>query len=110
MPVYDVHTMDEFYTQWVAGSAHEIMTIIGSMGITGLVLAMIGLYGLVAYSVARRTREFGIRMAIGAGKINVLIMVLRQGALLCLAGIAGGIALSLPASRMIKSMVFGATS
>jgi ABC-type antimicrobial peptide transport system permease subunit len=84
------------------------MTIIGSMGITGLVLAMIGLYGLVAYSVTRRTREFGIRMAIGASKNSVLLMVLRQGALLCLAGIVCGMALNIPANRFVKSIVFGA--
>jgi ABC-type antimicrobial peptide transport system permease subunit len=49
-------------------------------------------------------------MAIGAGKTKVLLMVLRQGLMLCLAGIAGGIALSIPASRLVQSIVFGATS
>jgi ABC-type antimicrobial peptide transport system permease subunit len=71
---------------------------------------MIGLYGLVTYSVARRTREFGIRMAIGATKASVLGMVLRQGMLLCLAGIIVGIALNLPASRFLQALVFGASS
>src|SRR5262249_39784796 len=90
MPIYEVHTIEEFYKEWVVATANETLFIIGSMGVTGLVLAMVGLYGLVSYSVSRRTREFGIRLAIGASKANVLVMVLRQGAILCLAGIAGG--------------------
>ena len=80
------------------------------MGLTGLLLAMIGLYGLVAYSVSRRTREFGIRMAIGATNASVLRMVLRQGTFLCLAGIAAGLAVSFPAGRLLQSFVFGAGS
>jgi predicted permease len=110
MPIFEVHTIEEFYREWVVATANDTLFIIGSMGVTGLVLAMIGLYGLVAYSVARRTREFGIRMAIGAGKANVLLMVLRQGTYLCLAGIIAGIAVSIPASRFVKSVVFGATT
>jgi ABC-type antimicrobial peptide transport system permease subunit len=110
MPIYEVHTIEEFYKEWVVATANETLFIIGSMGVTGLVLAMVGLYGLVAYSVSRRTREFGIRLAIGASKANVLVMVLRQGAILCLAGIAGGFVLSIPANRFVSSIVFGATS
>jgi putative ABC transport system permease protein len=110
MPIFEVHTIEEFYQGFVVASADDTLFVIGSMAVTGLVLAMIGLYGLVSYSVARRTREFGIRMAIGASKSSVLVMVLRQGALLCLAGIAGGIAVSVPASWFMKSIVFGANS
>ena len=110
MPVYDVRTMEDYFSAWVVATANTTLLIIGSMGLTGLALAMIGLYGLVAYSVSRRTREFGIRMAIGAGKASVLRMVLGQGALLCLAGIIAGIVMSLPASRMLQSFVFGAAS
>lgn len=110
MPVYDVRTIEEYFTAWVVGSANQTLYIVGSMGLTGLVLSMIGLYGLVAYSVSRRTREFGIRMAIGAGKASVLRMVLLQGALLCFAGIIVGIAASVPAGRVLQSVVFGASS
>ena len=108
MPVYDVRTMEEYFSGWVVGSANTTVFIVGIMGLTGLVLAMIGLYGLVAYSVTRRTREFGIRMAIGANKASVLRMVLKQGAMLCLAGIVIGTALSFPASRALASVVFTA--
>jgi predicted permease len=110
MPVYDVRTMREYFTAWVVATADTTLYMIGSMGLLGLLLAMIGLYGLVAYSVSRRTREFGIRMAIGAAKSSVLGMVLRQGALLCAAGIALGFALSIPAGRALQSFVFGAAS
>jgi ABC-type antimicrobial peptide transport system permease subunit len=73
------------------------------MGLMGLLLAMVGLYGLVAYSVSRRTREFGIRMAIGAESPQVLRMVMRQGLKLSLAGIAIGLVLSLGAGRVLKA-------
>jgi len=110
MPVYEVHTMEEFYREWVVASANNTLFIIGSMGVTGLVLATVGLYGLVAYSVRRRNREFGIRMAIGASKSSVLMMVLRQGALLCLTGIAAGFIVSVPTRRLVQAVIFGAAS
>lgn len=106
MPLFDVRTLEEFFTTWVVGSADDSITIIGAMGLTGLVLAMIGLYGLVSYSVSRRTREFGIRMAIGARRTSVLGMVLQQGTRLCIAGVAIGLLASLPASRLLKAFVF----
>jgi len=110
MPVYDVRTIEEYFAAWIAASANTLLYMIGSMGLTGLVLATIGLYGLVAYSVSRRTREFGIRMAIGAGKGSVLRMVLGQGVLLCAGGIVAGIAMSIPASRAVGAIVFGASA
>ena len=70
---------------------------------SGLLLAMIGLYGLVAYSVSRRTCEFGIRMAIGAESGQVLWMVMRQGLWLSLSGIAIGLVMSLGASPVLKA-------
>ncbi|HLH30057.1 MAG TPA: ABC transporter permease, partial [Terriglobia bacterium] len=108
MPVYDVRTMEEYFRGWVRASADTVILFVASMGITGLVLAMIGLYGLVAYSVTRRTREFGIRMAIGATKEKVLGMVLGQGTSLCVYGIVLGVVLSIPAARALAAAVFTA--
>lgn len=71
--------MEDFYRKRVVNTPNMIMQMVGSMGLLGLVLAMVGLYGLVAYSVSRRTREFGIRMAIGAQSSDVLGAVMRQG-------------------------------
>jgi hypothetical protein len=92
-PVFNMRTMSTFYHTRAVSTPLMIMEIVAAMGIMGLTLAVIGLYGLVAYSVARRTREIGVRMAIGARRADVLAMVLRQGLLLSLAGIViGGLA------------------
>jgi ABC-type antimicrobial peptide transport system permease subunit len=63
----------------------------GSMGLLGLILAVIGIYGVVSYGAAQRTREIGIRMALGAGPASVLVMILRQGVWLVAAGVAAGL-------------------
>jgi putative ABC transport system permease protein len=75
--------------------------------VLGLILALIGLYGLVAYSVSRRTREFGIRMAVGAGGIDVLTMVIRQGLRLSLAGIVVGGVASVVVARLLTAAMAG---
>src|ERR1700736_3761072 len=86
----------------------QIARLVGTMGAIGLTLALVGLYGLIAYSVERRTREIGIRMAIGADRSQVLRMVLRQGFALSIAGIvAGGIA-SVAAVRVLPAVLLGA--
>ncbi len=69
----------------------------------GLTLAMIGLYALMSYSVSRRTREIGIRMAVGADRMNVLKMVVRQGMVPVLVGIAIGLALSAGAGQWLRT-------
>jgi ABC-type antimicrobial peptide transport system permease subunit len=69
----------------------------------GLGLAIVGLYGLVAYAVTRRTREIGIRMAIGAGRAIVLRMVLRQGIVLALAGLIVGLVASIGAGELLRA-------
>src|SRR6185436_2747583 len=89
------------------GLALIVMQMVGAAGLTGLALALIGLYGLVAYSVARRTREFGIRMAIGADRRSVLRLVLRQGLTLALIGNALGLALSIPAFLGLSAAMAG---
>jgi ABC-type antimicrobial peptide transport system permease subunit len=68
-----------------------IIQLVGGMGVLGMALSTVGLYGLVAYSVSRRTREIGIRMALGARRETVVRMVLWQGLRLALAGIIAGL-------------------
>jgi len=103
MPVFDVRTMRDFYAQRVASST--ILTqVVASLGLMGLLLAVVGLYGLVAYSVSRRTREIGIRMAVGADQRKVVWMVLQQGLHLGAAGVAVGVVLSFFACRMVISI------
>src|SRR5437016_5831078 len=76
-------------------------------GLLALLLAMIGLYGMIAYAVTRKTPEIGTRMALGAKPTNILGMVLRQGITLTLIGVAFGVVATLGATRLISSMIFG---
>jgi putative ABC transport system permease protein len=80
-----------------------IVTVVGSMGLMGLGLAIVGLYGLVAYAATRRTREIGIRMAIGANRTTVLRMVLRQGIALALVGLVMGLVASVGAGDLLAA-------
>jgi predicted permease len=109
MPIYGVRTMDDFYKQRAIKTGTIIMQTVGGLGLMGLLLAMVGLYGLVAYSVSRRTREIGIRMAIGADRTNVARMVLKQGLILALMGIAIGVTGSMEADKVLGFMWGGST-
>ncbi|MGA3025667.1 MAG: ABC transporter permease [Bryobacteraceae bacterium] len=103
MPVFDVRTMHDLYTQRNVKVTDIIVQVVAALGLMGLLLAVVGLYGLVAYSVSRRTREIGIRMAIGADRRKVVWMVLRQGLELGVAGVAAGVLVSFFACRMVTS-------
>jgi predicted permease len=107
LPVYDAVSFSAFYAQRAIGLPLTITQMVGAMGLLGLTLSIIGLYGLVAYSVARRTREIGIRMAIGAGRRAVLAMVLRQGLALSLVGIAFGSVASAGVARLLSAAMAG---
>ena len=93
-PVYDVRTMDEFYRLRMLSVFNVLNGLIASMGVMGLGLALVGLYGLVAYGVKRRTHEIGIRMAIGADASRLVRLVAAQGLLLSFGGLAVGLAVS----------------
>ena len=101
VPVYDAQTIERFYNARATSLAVVMTQLIGSMGIMGIVLTMVGLYGLVSYSVNRRTREIGIRIAIGASRGRVLTMVLRQGLMPAAAGLLIGMAMSVAVTRLI---------
>ncbi|HEY1203163.1 MAG: ABC transporter permease [Bryobacteraceae bacterium] len=105
MPVFEARTMREIYARVAVWNAAAITDMVGGLGLTGLVLAVVGLYGLVAYSVSRRTREIGIRIAIGADPRKVVWMVLRQGLRLGAAGVAAGLPVAFLACRGITSAV-----
>lgn len=95
MPVLSLRTMEDFFQASSVTFTSVIVRVVFGMGSMGLALAMIGLYGLVAYSVSRRTREIGIRVAVGANPQSVLAMVLRHGALLSVGGTLMGLLASL---------------
>jgi putative ABC transport system permease protein len=105
--VFNVRTFANFYEQRAIGPQLLVMQVTAAMGVVGLSLALIGLYALVAYSVARRTREIGIRMAMGARRSDVLKMVLRQGFVLAATGmIVGGLA-SAAVARLLAAGMAG---
>ncbi|MEM7353206.1 MAG: ABC transporter permease [Acidobacteriota bacterium] len=81
--------------------------LLAAFGILGLALASVGLYGVVAYSVSRRTREVGIRMAIGAGARDVLSLVVREGMALVAVGLGLGLATALAAAHLLSSVLYG---
>ena len=103
MPIFNVRTMDELYQMRATSIFNVLVTTVGAMGLMGLGLSIVGLYGLVAYAASRRTREIGIRMAIGATGPNVLRMVLRQGVALALSGLVLGLAASVGAGRLLSA-------
>ena len=84
-----------------------LMQMVATMGLLGLILALVGLYGLIAYSVSRRSQEIGIRMAIGANQMEVLKMVLRQGLALVLAGVLVGGVVSVVVARLLTIGLVG---
>jgi putative ABC transport system permease protein len=83
--------------------------LIGSFAALALILAIVGLYGLISHLVLQRTREIGIRVALGAQRRDILRLVLRQGILATLAGVAIGVILSLAITRLLSSLLFGVT-
>jgi putative ABC transport system permease protein len=92
------------------GSRKFNVILIGFFGITALLLAAAGVFGVMAYSVSRRTREFGVRVALGATAGNVLRMVLGQGMRTILMGVAFGIVGSFALTRAVSSLLFGVTA
>jgi len=103
-PIYNVRTMQDYYQVRGLQFLRLIVNLVGAMGILGLTMALVGLYGLVTYTVSRRTREIGIRMAIGAAHRDILRMVLRQGLTLTLIGLGLGLAGSFGLVRAIRAL------
>jgi ABC-type antimicrobial peptide transport system permease subunit len=103
MPIYNVRTMERLYQMRAISIFRVLITTVGAMGLMGLGLAIVGLYGLVAYAATRRTREIGIRMAIGADRAAVLRMVLGQGMVLAIVGLVLGLAASVGAGQLLSA-------
>ena len=106
VPVFQIRTMDELMDSQVVAPRFQTLLLGGFAGIA-LLLTMVGLYGVVAFSVSRRTREIGLRLALGAARADVLIMVLKQAMKLVLIGLGLGIVGALAAGQLLRSMLFG---
>jgi predicted permease len=105
LPLYDALTMEEALVADVAGARFSTW-LMSLLAVTGLLLAAIGIYGVIAYFVTQRTPEIGLRLALGATPWSVLMMVVRHGATLAVAGVAIGLTAALAATRMLTTMLF----
>ena len=106
LPLEPIRTMHEVVAASSARTGFYIMLLI-PFAVIALLLAAVGLYGLMAYSVQQRTQEIGVRMALGAGPDDVRFMVVRQGMRLAFLGILAGIPTALALTRVMVSMIFG---
>jgi predicted permease len=105
-PVFDVHTMDELISE--AGARRRFQTsLLSIFAAIALALALVGIYGLMTYSVKQRTPELGIRMTLGASRARVLGMVLRQGVGVTAIGVALGIGGALALTRVLEASLYG---
>jgi predicted permease len=106
LPVLQTRAYEEFYLNQAVYGPRIAIDLVGSMGLVGLLLAVAGLYGLVAYNVIRRTREIGIRIALGAGRSDVLRLVMGKGLVLVGIGTGVGLAMGFAVERLMNSMLF----
>ena len=104
--IYDVKTLEALIAETL-GDRRVSMILLGVFAALALLLSSIGIYGVVAFAVSRRTNEIGIRVALGARRRDVLRLVLGQGARMALAGIAVGLAAALGLTRLMSSLLYG---
>jgi predicted lysophospholipase L1 biosynthesis ABC-type transport system permease subunit len=100
-------TTQEALVRYSAQRYQNIAELVGTLGFLGLILTAVGLYGVIAYGVSQRTRELGIRMALGADRNRTLALVLREVALLGAVGIVSGLPLALSATKLCQSLLLG---
>ena len=106
LPVYDVASMNELLDRSL-GSRRFAAELVGGFAVLSLLLASIGIYGVLAYMVGQRSREIGLRMALGATRSDIVRLVLGKGAGLAAAGVTAGVVLAASASSMMASLLYG---
>jgi putative ABC transport system permease protein len=108
-PVTKVETMEQLMGEAVS-RPRFIMLLLGVLATVALALAAVGVYGLLSYSITERTREIGIRLALGAPKRAVFKLVIGQGLLLTLMGISAGLAAAIALTRFLTNLLFGVST
>jgi putative ABC transport system permease protein len=108
-PIYDVRTIDQRVMEALSVS-RALMFLFSAFAMLALILAGVGIYGLVSYSVSQRTHEIGIRIALGAQSGHVLRLILRTGVILALSGIVIGVAGAIALTRFLTSLLYGVTA
>jgi predicted lysophospholipase L1 biosynthesis ABC-type transport system permease subunit len=109
LPLSSVTTMEALVAQSVS-QPRFLATLLTAFAALAAMLALVGVYGLLSFSVSRRVRELGVRMALGAGRARVIRLVLGQSAALVSAGVLAGIALALALTRMLRTLLFGVST
>jgi len=106
LPLLHVKTLDEYVDDSIVGTRFETF-LLGTFGVLAFLLTAVGLYGVISYTVAQRTREMGIRLALGADRNAILGMVVKNGTLLACAGAVIGLAAAFLLTRLMASLLFG---
>jgi putative ABC transport system permease protein len=109
IPLFGVKSMEEYMSASVAAPRFNT-TLLSIFAGVALVLTIVGLYGVMSYSVVQRTNEIGIRLALGAQSRDVLLMIVKQGSKLIIVGLVIGLAGAFAATRVIASLLFGVTA
>jgi ABC-type antimicrobial peptide transport system permease subunit len=107
-PIYDVKTLAQRVSDATAVS-RSLTILFSAFAVLALVLGLVGVYGIVSYSVTQRTQEIGIRMALGARALHILQLILRHGLVLVVCGVALGVAGALALTRFLATLLFGIT-
>jgi putative ABC transport system permease protein len=105
-PPYGVNTLEGALADTIAPRRFNLL-LLGTFAATAVLLALIGIYGLMSYAVTQRTREIGVRMALGAGRGEIVAMVVGQGMSMALAGIGVGTVAALGLTRLMDTLLFG---
>jgi putative ABC transport system permease protein len=109
LPIFNIKPLDVVITESIVGIAY-VAALMGGIGIIALVLASVGVYGVMSYSVSERTHEIGIRMAMGASRGEIQRLIIGNGMLLTIIGMAIGMPIAYALAYALSSLIFGVTA